>query len=1294
MSETRVPAIPSVTSANITDVAKAIKQLLDVREGVVGDPLDANVTFRDLINAGAVTLRPGWNGSGRRPVIPPWVEPDGYDPTTDLTIPPRPEGFTVTGLFATVQLQWNTPGYRNHAYAEVWRSNTNVLGNAVRIGTSDTRFYVDSLGGSSSAYYWVRFVSVANVTGPYNASEGILGQTAQDPGLLLDSLTGQITENELYSSLGARIDLIDGPATLAGSVAARLAAEATERATAIAAEALARTTAINLEAATRATAIQQEADQRTSAIDSATSSLQTQIDLLSAASTGDIGEVLSVIKSEEQSRTSGDQAIASQSNLLLTLSNGNAAAIQTEAATRSSADGAQASTLSLLYVNSGDAKAAVLNEQNARVAGDTSTASQLSALKASSDNNTAGIAVERSVSAASDSVLASQVTALTANYGAASSAILNEQEVRANADAASASVSSSLASSIAASSSAIQVEQSTRSTADTSLASQVTTIASETARASAGLQVEQLARASDTSALSSQITNVSAISGTTSSALRIEQQTSVDRDSALSSQITGFTSALGGTLATLQVEQQARADADSAVSSQIVRALARTDDATAALVVEQTARSNADSAFSGQVGSFSAIFGSNAAALVSEQSARATADSASASQLLNLNSSIGTSASALSSEAISRSAQDGALSSQVLNLSAATNGNSAAIRSEIQARTDQYTSVSSVVTTLQSSSAGNTAAIQQEVTTRSTETGSLFAKYGVKVDVAGHVSGFGLLSTANNATPTSAFGVRADQFFIAPPSVASATAPTQNLYNGYVWLDTSVTPNVTKYYLSGNWVTTSPRLPFIVQTTPTTINGVSVPAGVYIDTAFIRDGTITNAKIGSAAIDDAKIANLSATKITAGYLDADRIQAGTIDAAKIVAGSITATQIAAGAITASKIDANAITSEKISAGSINADKIASNAITSEKILAGSVTATKIDSRGLDIKDSAGNIVLSAGDAAAIKYGNGANLVVDDGFYDPTRYVSNNLFIAAWPTGFSPSDGGNQQPVKRFLRIGSTAGTFDLSSISWTITQGKRYRVRLSMFMSSDFDGFIMPAVHIPNVAWAVPGPVVSDPQGAFPNGHTGLSWGRGGWLTREAVYTASDFAAKQAQLRIAGRIASGYCEIYIEMFLIEDVITSGNISTYIADAAITNAKIGNAQVDTLTIAGNAVTVPKVVSRYDISWGVDSGQVYLSTSIEMNQSGLVFAALSVSQGFPYGFQSWNAWLYINGVPVFAAGGTRPGDSISLSGAAYVTVPANQVVTVPVQFVHYGPSSMGISQATLFVMGAKR
>ena len=200
-----------------------------------------------------------------------------------------------------------------------------------------------------------------------------------------------------------------------------------------------------------------------------------------------------------------------------------------------------------------------------------------------------------------------------------------------------------------------------------------------------------------------------------------------------------------------------------------------------------------------------------------------------------------------------------------------------ALSSTVTGQGNTLTSQASAVTTLQSQMEGTTpspiySAVQTEASTRATQTGELYAKYTVKVDVAGLVSGYGLASTANNAAPTSSFGVRANAFFVAPPAVASATAPTTDLYDGYVWLDTSVTPNVTRYRSGSSWVLNAPALPFVVQATPTTVNGVAVPAGVYANDLFVKNGTITNAKIANLAVDDAKIANLSVSKLDAGSL--------------------------------------------------------------------------------------------------------------------------------------------------------------------------------------------------------------------------------------------------------------------------------------------------------------------------------------------------------------------------------------------------------------------------------------
>lgn len=192
MSATVVPAIPSVTQDNIIDVARAVKNIIDVREGKIGDPLDANVTFRDLLISGIAKENLAYSARVKgeyNPVLPPQAEPDGYDPTQDYLSPPLPTSLATAAGMTSIQLTWDRPVYRNHAYTEVWRASTNSLGSAVRIGTTTATLYADSVGKTSQTYYyWIRFISEANVSGPYNATSGVVASTGLIGGADLSNL--------------------------------------------------------------------------------------------------------------------------------------------------------------------------------------------------------------------------------------------------------------------------------------------------------------------------------------------------------------------------------------------------------------------------------------------------------------------------------------------------------------------------------------------------------------------------------------------------------------------------------------------------------------------------------------------------------------------------------------------------------------------------------------------------------------------------------------------------------------------------------------------------------------------------------------------------------------------------------------------------------------------------------------------------------------------------------------------------------------------------------------------------
>jgi hypothetical protein len=181
MSKTSVPSIPAPTDANLKDVARAVKGVLDVREGLLGDPLDRNVTFRDLQDGGIVDVTVVGRGAANGGLsVAPGAGLASSADEPDLTPPPQPTGFVATAGLAVIILEWDAPSYGNHAYTEIWRSATNVIGNAERVGTSQTTMYNDAVGATGiTNYYWIRFASTADVVGAYNATNGTVATTGK-----------------------------------------------------------------------------------------------------------------------------------------------------------------------------------------------------------------------------------------------------------------------------------------------------------------------------------------------------------------------------------------------------------------------------------------------------------------------------------------------------------------------------------------------------------------------------------------------------------------------------------------------------------------------------------------------------------------------------------------------------------------------------------------------------------------------------------------------------------------------------------------------------------------------------------------------------------------------------------------------------------------------------------------------------------------------------------------------------------------------------------------------------------
>ena len=475
------------------------------------------------------------------------------------------------------------------------------------------------------------------------------------------------------------------------------------------------------------------------------------------------------------------------------------------------------------------------------------------------------------------------------------------------------------------------------------------------------------------------------------------------------------------------------------------------------------------------------------------------------------------------------------------------------------------------------------ASVQTESSARQAADGALYAQYTVKVDTAGLISGFGLASTANNAAPFSQFGVRANQFYIAPPATSSATAPSSNLFNGYTWFDT--TTSTTKFYRSSDstWQASPTSIPFAVQTTPTTINGVSVPPGVYMDAAFISDGTITNAKIGNAAIDDAKISNLSVTKLLAGSIG--------------VGQHIQSTGYVAG-LSGWKIHGNG-TAEFGAA-----------------MIRDQLTASQIDTRGLTVKDGAGTVILSSGvplGSANMATGRGGNLLQNSDFL-----LGNGPWVAGF-TQFGAADqsagrnlGGDPWRPLGGNNFGSTrpgipTGVWDFGHFAQSpqsgvpVVPGVRYEA--SAYLATHRSGGAQMLI-----AWFDSAGTNISAQASSLTTATGgpllENWGKVG------VFAVAPAGATNAMVVVRTEANGGsdpYTWVTQPMFCVAgpaqteftpwsagnfvEQITSGNASTYIAsaaigtaqiaNAAITNALIGTAAVQTANINDAAITNAKI-----------------------------------------------------------------------------------------------------------------
>jgi hypothetical protein len=215
MAKKALPNVPNSQDRQQLQFQNALKELVEVGEGVRGDPLDRKITLRDILGSGIGRLKPGANAAntaGGNGLLP------GFDNEPDMRTPPKPTGVTATSGLGTVFINWDTPRYGYHGFTRLYRSGDDNFANSTVIGVASGSMYVDNLHGNEvdpatgqaqGYYYWVAFVSEMGVEGPPHDANGIYGAPSMDPEYMLQVLQNSITESQLSKDLNTRLTETD-----------------------------------------------------------------------------------------------------------------------------------------------------------------------------------------------------------------------------------------------------------------------------------------------------------------------------------------------------------------------------------------------------------------------------------------------------------------------------------------------------------------------------------------------------------------------------------------------------------------------------------------------------------------------------------------------------------------------------------------------------------------------------------------------------------------------------------------------------------------------------------------------------------------------------------------------------------------------------------------------------------------------------------------------------------------------------------------------------------------------------
>lgn len=749
----------------------------------------------------------------------------------DVTPPPVPTGLAATGAFATVQVSWDAPVYdqgHGHSRTEVWAGVTADIADAAKVAEAYAGPAPFEWTLGSTAYVWARHVTNDGVAGDWAGP--VTAQTAQDVAALGEVLKGQITQSQLHAELSGRVDMID--VLDVGRPELGVATGLIQATAALAAADVQKRDEIDA-AARQALEALLIADRALERI--------TDAGVYVDPDTGTVK-----IAGLEATRDE-----VTQLEVLLDAVQGQLALKATTAYVDGKIAEAVLSPADLLLYEGLDARVTsvtqALNSVNGQLAQKASAAELTQALVrlTTAENNldalSGQIALrvtrsewESAQQGLENRISSAEVTLNALDVPSITQTVIATRRLDKSADKAAEALLRD-----------ILTGERNRSEAAEALAFARTELS---AAITEGLQAEaqqrtQLAAKVDSQAAA--LSQESTARSTADEALAQQQQV-------LAAQVTQTDQRLQ---AQIQQESQARADADAAeatqrqllaatVAANRTEGLNAVDAAFAAISAEQTARANAISAEASARQTLAATVSSNHSAALA--AAQAASDAAGSKGKVIF----GSSAPAVADRLAQNLWID---STGGANTPKRWNG-SAWVAVTDKAATDAAAAAAQAQATANNA----VAAIQTEQSVRANETGHLGAQYTVRMQLGQGgkqvVGGFALSGTSSGtAGETIDFGVLANKFFVAAPEGSGI---------------------VSNFQLT-------------IQTTPTTANGVTIPAGLYVDSAFITNVSALWGRFGTLVADSIQATAISASQLTAG----NGVIGGSLKSSNYVAGS-------------------------------------------------------------------------------------------------------------------------------------------------------------------------------------------------------------------------------------------------------------------------------------------------------------------------------------------------------------------------------------------------------------------